>query len=83
MFLSFALKIAFGNFFLTETVFEHPWPRNLIICTNTELVFLEALKKWFLQLSSKMTFSAKSLNKCNICRQEFNWLYASPEGGGS
>ncbi len=44
MYFSFALKIAFGTF-LTETeVFEHPWPRNLIICTKHQtLVFLEAL----------------------------------------
>ncbi len=51
MYLSFALKIAFSNFFLTEKeVFEHLWPHILIICLvalNTEVVFLEALKKWF------------------------------------
>ncbi len=49
MYLSFALKIAFSNFFsLRKTLFEHLWPRILIICLvalNTELVFLEALKK--------------------------------------
>ncbi len=49
MYLSFALKIAFKQLFLTEKdVFEHLWPRILIICLvalNTELVFLEALKK--------------------------------------
>ncbi len=22
------------------------------------------------------------INHCNICRQEFNWLYTAPEGGG-
>ncbi len=41
----------------------------LIICLvalNTELVFLEALKKWFCALSSKMTFSAKSSNSWNL-----------------
>ncbi len=47
--LSFALKIAFSNFFSTEKeAFEHLWPRILIICLvalNTELVFLESLKK--------------------------------------
>ncbi len=42
----------------------------LIICLvalNTELVFLEALKKWFVHLSSKMTFSAKNLKLMKIC----------------
>ncbi len=55
MCLSFALKIAFSNCFLTEKeVLEHLWPRILIICLfalNTELVFLEALKSDFVHLS--------------------------------
>ncbi len=45
-------------------LFEHLWPRILIICLvaiNTELVFLEAQRSDFVQLSSKMTFSAKKL----------------------
>ncbi len=32
---------------------------NLLSCTNTELVFLEALKKCFVHLSSKITFFGK------------------------
>ncbi len=33
MYLSFALKIVFSNFFsLRKNVFEHLWPRILIIC---------------------------------------------------
>ncbi len=47
--LSFALKIAFSNFFsLRKKLLSILWPRILIICLvalNTELVFLEALKK--------------------------------------
>ncbi len=35
---------------------------TLLSCTNTESVFLEALKKWFCALSSKMTFLQKSSN---------------------
>ncbi len=45
MYLSFALKIAFSNFFSLRKVFEH---RGLAISSfalNTELVFSEALKK--------------------------------------
>ncbi len=49
MFWAFTLKIAFSNFFSTEEeVFEHLWPRILIIflfALNTELVFLEATKE--------------------------------------
>ncbi len=51
MYLSFALKIAFSNLFLTEKdVLSICGLSILIICLvalNTELVFLEALKKWF------------------------------------
>ncbi len=44
------LKLHLATFSHWEIVFEHLWPRILIICLvalNTELVFLEALKKWF------------------------------------
>ncbi len=34
---------------------------NLLSALNTELVFLEAQRSDFVQLSSKMTFSAKKL----------------------
>ncbi len=39
------LKLHLEHFLAEGEVFEHPWPSNLIICTNTELVFLEAIKK--------------------------------------
>ncbi len=48
MFLSFALKIAFNNFFSLKLKFLSI--RDLAISSfalNTELVLLEALKKWF------------------------------------
>ncbi len=64
MFLSFALKIAFSNFFSLKEKFLSI--RGLAISSfalNTELVLLEAIRSDFVQLSSKMTFSAKSLNK--------------------
>ncbi len=64
MFLSFALKIAFSNFFSLKQKFLSI--RGLAISSfalNTELVFSEALKNDLLQLSSKMTFLQKSLNK--------------------
>ncbi len=41
---------------------------------NTELVFLEAIKKDFVQLSSKMTFSAKTklMKICLLhCKKHF------------
>ncbi len=50
MYLSFALKLHLATFLTEKEGFEHLWPRILIICLvalNTELVFLEALKKWF------------------------------------
>ncbi len=51
MYLSFALKIAFSNFFsLRKKLLSICGICILIICLvalNTELVFLEALKKWF------------------------------------
>ncbi len=45
--LSFALKIAFRQLFLTETeVFEHPVAFAISsFALNTELVLLEAIKK--------------------------------------
>ncbi len=65
MYLSFALKIAFSNFSHWERSFWASCGLSiLIICLvalNTEFVFLEALNKWFVQLSSKITFSAKKL----------------------
>ncbi len=48
MYFSFALKIAFGNFFSLKQKFLSI--RGLAISSfalNTELVLLEALKKWF------------------------------------
>ncbi len=49
MYLSFAIKIAFSNFFSLRKMFLSICGlRILIICLvtlNTELVFLEALKK--------------------------------------
>ncbi len=69
VFETLLLKLHLATFLTEEEVFEHPWRRNLIICLvalNTELVFLEAIKKWFVQLSSKMTFSAK-LKLMKIC----------------
>ncbi len=51
MYLSFALKIAFSNFFsLRKKLLSICGICILLICLvalNTELVFLEALKKWF------------------------------------
>ncbi len=46
MFLSlYSLKLHLATFLTEGEVFEHPWRRNLIIALNTELVFLEAIKK--------------------------------------
>ncbi len=48
MYFSFALKIAFGNFFSLKQKFLSI--RGLAISSfalNTELVLLEAIKKWF------------------------------------
>ncbi len=63
MYLSFTLKIAFSNLFSLRKMFLSICGLSiLIICLvtlNTELVFLEALKKWFVHLSSKMTFFCK------------------------
>ncbi len=44
------LKLHLATFLSEKEAFEHLWPRILIICLvalNTELVFSEALKKWF------------------------------------
>ncbi len=68
--LSFALKIAFSYFFsLRKEAFEHlVASHSHIICTNTEFVFLEVSKTSdFVQLSSKITFSAKKLKLMKIC----------------
>ncbi len=48
VFETLLLKLHLATFLTEEEVFEHPWRRNLIICLvalNTELVFLEAIKK--------------------------------------
>ncbi len=72
------LKLHLATFSDWERSFEHLWPHILLICLvalNTELVFLEALKKCFVHLSSKMTFSAKKLKlmKCCLlhCKKQF------------
>ncbi len=52
---------------------------NLLSALNTELVFLEAPKKCFLQLSSKMTFSAKKLKHVKICLLHCKKLFISLE----
>ncbi len=64
--LSFALKIAFSNFFSLRKKFwasgasAFSWFGS--VATNTELVFLEALKKWFCAIKlSKCLFPAKKL----------------------
>ncbi len=63
MYLSFALKIAFSNFFsLRKKFLSVCGPRILIICLvalNTELVFLEALKKWFCAFKLQNDFFCK------------------------
>ncbi len=63
MYLSFALKIAFSNFFsLRKKFLSICGPRILIICLvalNTELVFLEALKKWFCAFKLQNDFFCK------------------------
>ncbi len=51
MYLSFALKIAFSNFFWLRKKLLSICGLDILIiflvAVNTELVFLEALKKWF------------------------------------
>ncbi len=51
------------------------YSHQLLSCTKHRIVFLEALKKWFVHLSSKMTFSAKKLKlmKCCLlhCKKQF------------
>ncbi len=63
MYLSFAPKIAFSNFFSLRNKFLSVCgPRILIICLvalNTELVFLEALKKWFCAFKLQNDFFCK------------------------
>ncbi len=62
------LKLHLDTFLTEKEAFEHLWPRILIIClvcTKQELVFLEAPKKCFLQLSSKMTFLQKAQTREN------------------
>ncbi len=64
MYLSFALKIAFSNFFSLRKMFlELLWPRILIIC----LVALKQLEVIFVHLSSKMTFFCKKAQTMKIC----------------
>ncbi len=71
MHLSFALKLPLATFSHWERIFEHLWPRILIICLvctkNQNWLFLEALRSDFVHLSSKMTFSAKKLKHMKIC----------------
>ncbi len=49
MYLSFALKIAFSNFFsLRKNVFEHLWPQhshNLLSCTKHRIGVLRSSKE--------------------------------------
>ncbi len=83
MYLSFALKIAFSNFFSLRKMFLSICGLSiLIICLvalNTELVFLEALRSDFVHLSSKMTFSAKKLKLMKICLLHCKKLFISLE----
>ncbi len=45
MYLSFALKIAFSNFFTEKEVFGICGLASHFLALNTQLVFLEAIKK--------------------------------------
>ncbi len=76
-----ALKIAFRNFSDWERSFwasvaSHS--HNCLVALNTELVFLEALKKWFCALSSKNYFSQKSSNSWKSvllhCKKQFHFI---------
>ncbi len=82
-YLSFALKIAFSNFFSLRKMFLSICGLSILIyclvALNTELVFLEALRSDFVHLSSKMTFSAKKLKLMKICLLHCKKLFISLE----
>ncbi len=69
--MSFALKIAFSNFFwLRKKLLSLCGPHiliNLLIALNHRMVVLEALKKWFLCISSTKWLFCKKLKLMKIC----------------
>ncbi len=49
-------------------------------CIYKLMLYIHLIKYLF-NISEYKTMLIKLLIYCNICRQEFNWLYKSPEGG--
>ncbi len=76
------LKLHLATFSDWERSFEHLWPRILIIClvcTKHRIGVLRSSKEVFVQLSSKMTFSAKKLKHVKICLLHCKKLFISLE----